>query len=54
MIFFSKLKVLQVSLLEELITTTEILQFVKAVDCYLNCLYCILDSLHYSNNSGIS
>ena len=34
--FFSKLKVLQVFLLEKLRSATEILQFVKAADCYPN------------------
>jgi len=34
--FFSKLKVLQVFLLEKLMSATEILQFVKAADCYPN------------------
>ena len=36
MIFFSELKVLQASLLEELMSSTEILQFVKIADCYPN------------------
>ena len=36
MIFFSELKVLQASLLEELMSAIEILQFVKTADCYPN------------------
>jgi hypothetical protein len=36
MIFFSELKVLRESLLEELMSALEILQFVKAADCYPN------------------
>ena len=36
MIFFFELKVLQASLLEELMSATEILQFVKTAYCYPN------------------
>jgi len=36
MIFFSELKVLQVTLPDKLMSATEILQFVTAADCYPN------------------
>ena len=51
---FSELKVLQVTLPDQLMSASEILHFVKIADCYPNASIAISDSVNYSSDSSIS
>ena len=48
--FISDLKVLQISLLDTLMSTIEILEFVKVVGCYPNVFNCLSYPIDCTNN----